>query len=122
MRLSPPDPGTVPRPYLALVAGRSELVVSRIGAALSVFPLQSRAAIGRSSENDIVLRETNVSRYHAILSSEGDRWFVEDCNSGLGTSVGGERLTDRRELADGDEIEIGEFSFLVRTAWPNGVA
>ena len=122
MRLSPPDPGTVPRPYLALVAGRSELVVSRIGAALSVFPLQSRAAIGRSSENDIVLRETNVSRYHAILSSEGDRWFVEDCNSGLGTSVGGERLTDRRELADGDEIEIGEFSFLVRMAWPNGVA
>lgn len=96
--------------------------MSRIGAALSVFPLQSRAAIGRSSENDIVLRETNVSRYHAILSSEGDRWFVEDCNSGLGTSVGGERLTDRRELADGDEIEIGEFSFLVRTAWPNGVA
>lgn len=115
LHLTAPEP--VCGPHLALVAGRPELVVSRTGAALTVFPLQSRAAIGRSSQNDVVLREANVSRSHAVLSSDGDRWFVEDCNSRAGTTVAGERLTGRRALQDGDEIEIGEFVFQVRTAW-----
>jgi len=84
--------------------------------------LEPEFTVGRADDNDLLLEKPTVSRHHIVVSAEGDRWFVEDCNSGLGTSVGGERLTDRRELADGDEIEIGEFSFLVRTAWPNGVA
>ncbi|WP_312028683.1 FHA domain-containing protein [Cellulosimicrobium composti] len=72
--------------------------------------------------------DTGVSRRHCQLSTDGQRWWVEDLQSANGTYVSpaGEPLpTDpvpagqRRELADGDRIYLGAWTrIVVRKALP----
>ena len=72
--------------------------------------------------------DTGVSRRHCQLSTDGQRWWVEDLQSSNGTYVSpaGEPLpTDpipagqRRELADGDRVYLGAWTRLVvRKALP----
>lgn len=51
--------------------------------------------IGRSADNDIVVDgEQTVSRVHAELAHDGERWVVRDLGSHNGTFVNGARLTD----------------------------
>jgi serine/threonine protein kinase/Cdc6-like AAA superfamily ATPase len=98
-------------PFLALVRGDASKLVWQGEPSESGFPLRGNSTLGRISENDLVLRDASVSRYHAKLDLEGGDWFIEDMNSSVGTSVGGERLIGRRQLRDADEIRIGEFVF-----------
>jgi serine/threonine protein kinase/Cdc6-like AAA superfamily ATPase len=111
LRRSAPQDDGARGPVLALVAGSLENVSSARGEDRT-FRLTKRTTVGRYSENDIVLRGTTVSRYHAVFEQSDDDWYVEDANSGAGTFVNGEPLIDRRLLRDGDEIRIGEFVFL----------
>ena len=72
--------------------------------------------------------DTGVSRRHCQLSTDGQRWWVEDLQSSNGTYVSpaGEALpTDpipagqRRELGDGDRVYLGAWTRLVvRKALP----
>lgn len=69
--------------------------------------LQSRqVSIGREDENDIVIRDRRISRQHAIVEREKDRYFVRDCGSKNGTFVNGELLQGSAPLKDGDEIQV----------------
>lgn len=63
--------------------------------------------IGRHEDNDIVLDNPYVSRYHAEIFSEGLRDLIRDLGSTSGTFVNGERIT-RRRLRDGDSIRLGK--------------
>ncbi|MFB8227625.1 FHA domain-containing protein [Cellulosimicrobium sp. NPDC055967] len=75
--------------------------------------------------------DTGVSRRHCQLSTDGQRWWVEDLQSSNGTYVSpaGEPLpTDpvpagqRRELSDGDRVYLGAWTRLVvRKALPGEV-
>jgi hypothetical protein len=72
--------------------------------------------------------DSGVSRRHCQLTSDGQRWWVEDLQSSNGTYVGSVDTplpTDpiqpglRRELAEGDRIYLGAFTRLVlREALP----
>ncbi len=62
--------------------------------------------IGRLSDCDIVLPDRRVSRRHARMYLQGDRYWIEDLGSKNGTYVNGEPLTEPRPLDDGDEIQI----------------
>lgn len=62
---------------------------------------------GRAADNDIVLEDKSVSRYHAILTVMPDQVILEDLKSRNGTSVGGAKIK-RAELKDGDQIHIGD--------------
>jgi pSer/pThr/pTyr-binding forkhead associated (FHA) protein len=57
--------------------------------------------IGRSLDNDVVIRNMNVSRYHAQIRYEGGSCVLYDLNSTLGTSVGEQKI-DRWVLKSGD--------------------
>jgi pSer/pThr/pTyr-binding forkhead associated (FHA) protein len=48
-----------------------------------------------------------VSRQHARIVVSGERAKLEDLGSKNGTLVGGRRIEQGTELADGDEIWIG---------------
>ncbi len=63
--------------------------------------------IGRAPDNDIVLDDKSISRYHAMLSIAADGVVLEDLKSRNGTKVNGSRVK-RAELADGDSLEIGD--------------
>ncbi|MEX2549562.1 MAG: FHA domain-containing protein [Nitriliruptoraceae bacterium] len=95
-----------------LEPGTGMLVVVRGPNAGSRFLLdRERTSIGRHPESDIFLDDVTVSRRHAIVSREEKQMVVEDNGSLNGTYVNGDRV-DRRELATGDELQIGRFKVL----------
>jgi len=65
-----------------------------------------RFTIGRSSDNDLVLPQMNISRAHAEILVEGEQYTLRDLGSRHGTLVNGTRI-DRVRLADGDRIQLG---------------
>jgi len=73
--------------------------------------------IGRSSDNDICLRDLTVSNKHAKVASVGGRYRVNDLNSTNGSYVNGESVTEK-VLVDGDEIQIGN-TVMAFVAQPN---
>jgi hypothetical protein len=78
-------------------------------------PQEERTTIGRSPDCGIFLDDVTVSRKHAVLAKQGERWAIEDLGSLNGTFVNRERV-DSAVLSDGDEIQIGKYrlTFLQR--------
>jgi DNA-binding SARP family transcriptional activator len=72
--------------------------------------------IGRFTDNDIVLDDTDVSRHHAVITDTGTGFMMTDLRSTNGVEVQGERIRGSATLADGDRIRIGghEFTFEIR--------
>jgi pSer/pThr/pTyr-binding forkhead associated (FHA) protein len=72
---------------------------------------QRRVTIGRTNNNDIVLDDTSVSRFHAWLQQdEGTgQWQLFDAGSRNGTTVGGKRLPAKAAvvLTAGVKVKIG---------------
>jgi predicted component of type VI protein secretion system len=64
--------------------------------------------IGRLSENDIVLEDTDASRRHGRFVRNYSGYHVEDLATANGTFVNGDRLDEPRQLANKDTIKIGE--------------
>ncbi|HVG10848.1 MAG TPA: adenylate/guanylate cyclase domain-containing protein [Thermoanaerobaculia bacterium] len=77
-----------------------------------VFPLPPNAAsqvrLGRGSDNDVVLSDVSVSRYHAELKHEGGSWYVQDLKSTNGVEVNRVPV-QRAPLHPGDRLGIGVF-------------
>src|SRR5437016_517009 len=75
---------------------------------------QPEATIGRDPQNDLVLDDPRVSRRHAVLQQTLEGVFIRDQQSGNGTFVNHQRVTDIK-LTDGDTIKLGD-STLIFTA------
>jgi len=74
---------------------------------------QEIVTIGReshSSNADIQIDDSFLSREHLRLEFDGEGWFAEDLNSRNGSFVNGESV-DRCKLRNGDEISIGGVVF-----------
>ncbi|HTQ84909.1 MAG TPA: adenylate/guanylate cyclase domain-containing protein [Candidatus Solibacter sp.] len=88
------------------------LVIERPGQEQQVFelPPDRPVYVGRAESNDLVLRETSVSRRHAMLSPslEGN-WMVRDLGSANGIFINSKNVKET-PLKDGDVINIGEYS------------
>lgn len=69
--------------------------------------LAGRVLIGRWPLNTIVVDDPSVSRIHAWISTQDDRYYVADTGSRSGTFVNGQELSHWHLLDDGDEIRIG---------------
>lgn len=70
----------------------------------------------RKEEADIVLEDMSVSRLHARIVKEKDKYYIEDLNSTNGTFKNGLRLQpyERRELEPEDEIKTGRVIMVFR--------
>ena len=64
----------------------------------------AKLSVGRHSENDIVLKDMVVSRYHATVEGRGQKLLVLDTGSKNGTIVNGTKV----ELHHGDIVRIGK--------------
>lgn len=72
--------------------------------------------IGRQPDNQIVIKDARVSRYHGRIESEGGHYILVDLQSTHHTYVN-QQTIDRKVLAHGDLISVGnktEFLFLER--------
>jgi len=62
--------------------------------------------IGRTEENDIIINHPSISRHHAKIVCDGDRYTVVDLQSANGVRVGGESY-ERVDVQPGDVVELG---------------
>jgi hypothetical protein len=109
-RLGRDDTGT--RPALRFAggdpAGRA-LICEETGAEVE-YTLGRRTTIGRTTDNDIPIDTTFISRHHAVVLSNADHCIVEDLNSTNGVLVNGRRIV-RQMLHDGDTVTVGKTAF-----------
>jgi hypothetical protein len=71
-----------------------------------LFVDQATFVIGRDETCDLVIPDRQVSRRHARIRLEGERYLIEDLGSKNGTFVNGHEVQGARPLQDGDEIQI----------------
>ncbi len=67
--------------------------------------------IGRDGGADVCVPEQAVSRYHARITLQGDRWVLSDLGSRNGTMVDGAFVTADVELEHLHEIRVGDAIF-----------
>ena len=68
--------------------------------------------IGRDPESDIWLNDPTVSRRHAAIFREGDRFAVRDEGSSNGTLLNHRYISTEASLSAYEELGIAEFQFL----------
>jgi adenylate cyclase len=78
-------------------------------------PIKRTCSLGRSSSNDLVLKDEKISRRHALVHTqeENEYWLV-DFGSANGTLINGRRITHPTRLKDGDVLELAEAQFFFR--------
>lgn len=101
---------------IAVVAGR--LKVIQAGSDKRFLPgkillLKPETRLGAEIDNDIILNDQFVSRYHARLRWDGAVWWIEDVGSSNGTTVDGQRCLPRdpRPLQNGANLKLGDMIF-----------
>jgi len=109
-------------------AARREQVLARVPAAPAARPARRclarldpgqeavfdlvppRVSIGRTPDNDLLVRESYISRNHAVIRLGPDSAVIEDLASRNGVFVNGRRVT-RELLRDGDVVVLGKARF-----------
>jgi transcriptional regulator with GAF, ATPase, and Fis domain len=74
--------------------------------------------IGRDPGADVCVPEQAVSRYHARITRQGERWVLSDLGSRNGTMVDGAFIASDVELEHLHEIRVGDaiFKFVAAAA------
>jgi FHA domain/Domain of unknown function (DUF1707) len=68
--------------------------------------------IGRDGACDLLIEDTSVSRWHARLVREDDRWLLADTGSTNGTRVNGWRVRQPVLVQPGDYVTFGSAVFV----------
>jgi pSer/pThr/pTyr-binding forkhead associated (FHA) protein/S1-C subfamily serine protease len=68
----------------------------------------SSLTIGREDDNDLVARQTTVSRHHARIEHTAGGWRLDDLGSTSGTWLDGTRLTAPATLSGRQEFVLGD--------------
>jgi len=119
---SEPDEQAIPMGHTSRLDSRlvRELLQARIpkaaiilrGQKVTRFELdKSVVSLGRALDNDVVIEDPRVSRYHAEIRLVGSRYVLVDLKSTNGSRVNGELIT-QCALAPGDLISLGGFEIV----------
>jgi sigma-B regulation protein RsbU (phosphoserine phosphatase) len=82
-------------------------VYSRKGEFFQLVLKGKKIAIGRSPENDVVIKDPYSSNQHAFIYPSDQGYVLRDNNSKNGTFLNSTRIRGETELKKGDEILIG---------------
>src|ERR1035437_1263864 len=110
----PDDATVIVRSGKRGVTGPLAYLIERSGVrAGKVHLLRAETAVGRGSENDIVLGDDSVSRRHAkIRLEEGTFVFWDLASANFSYLVGADgsraRILEPRKLVDGDKLDLGD--------------
>jgi pSer/pThr/pTyr-binding forkhead associated (FHA) protein len=77
------------------------------------FELRGLTRLGRALDNDIVVDDSSVSRYHANIRSHDGAFELVDLNSRNGSFVADRRIAEAR-LSNGDSIRLGDAQLIFR--------
>ena len=108
------EQGRVPK---VATAQPARLVVVTSELAGTDFKLDRQSlVIGRTEENDIILNHASISRHHAKVVRDGDRYTIVDLQSANGVRVAGESY-ERVDVQPGDVIELGHVKLRFVGPW-----
>jgi hypothetical protein len=68
--------------------------------------------IGRQLDNDVIVPDKNVGRYHAVIEYQGGQFILKDLETVNGTTVNKVPVMGPRALRNNDVIMIGKYEFL----------
>ena len=72
---------------------------------------QSVTSIGRMLDNDLVIQEPLISRHHAEIHLDGDRYVIKDLNSTSGTFLNNKKVPNG-VLYSGDIILLANIPIM----------
>ena len=75
---------------------------------------QSSVRVGRLPDNDLVLYDMGVSRYHCEIVRDGEIYTLRDTGSANGTLLN-DVISTEAHLASGDRVGVGPVTFLFET-------
>ena len=89
--------------------GGSAVLIAQSGpdAGKSFLVSQGDNGIGRDPGSQVLLSDEAVSRNHALIRLDGERFTVHDLGSRSGTALGNDRIGGH-ELQGGDKVTIGQ--------------
>ena len=78
------------------------------------YSIRENAVIGRSKKCDIYINDKYLSKEHARIFFDRDKFFIEDLNSTNGTFINGKEISSAHpvKLKDNDKISFGDVSFI----------
>ena len=110
-----PEPEAPELPQLAPLPKdqRFSLAVIAGSQAGSVFPItKPRVYLGRGTAADVQVKDSEVSRKHAMLEVRGGKVVLVDLGATNGTWVGGERA-DEAEISNQGEFTLGSTTLML---------
>ena len=81
----------------------------------------SMITVGRTSNNDVVIEDVQVSKFHAFFRISGDQLELADAGSRNGTFIGKLRLEAKgaaRPVRAGETVRFGHLEFVFVDAGP----
>lgn len=71
-------------------------------------------SLGRSSRNDIVIKDKFVSKNHLKIHDDSEAYYIEDLGSANGTFLNGAKIDSNEliELQNNDKIGVGFIQFI----------
>ena len=69
--------------------------------------------IGRDAKCHLRASSPSISKEHCALLTQGNKVFLQDCNSTNGTFLNGRQIKGEIELRHEDQIKIGTLEFAV---------
>jgi pSer/pThr/pTyr-binding forkhead associated (FHA) protein len=90
-------------PTLEIISGNEQGKIAR---------LKLKTRVGRERDNDLVLTDPRISRYHALIELAEGQWVIRDLGSANGTLVNGQLISDAHPLSPDDRITVGDTEFV----------
>jgi pSer/pThr/pTyr-binding forkhead associated (FHA) protein len=82
----------------------------------NIIPAATKLTIGRDKMNTIVIYDSMISRFHAVIQKINHAYFIKDLNSTNGTLVNGKKVPGDKyvRLNPNDVIQLGrtDLSFI----------
>lgn len=77
-----------------------------------MYPVGEFLNVGRAPDNNVVIADSKVSRYHARIYNKDGQYWVEDLNSKNGVFLNGKQIRGPVVLVDGDKLMVGHAAFV----------
>jgi adenylate cyclase len=77
--------------------------------------------VGRGNANDLVLNDSSVSRFHAVIKLADNHIFIADRGSTNGVILNGKKIDQETELKNGDTAVLGRYTLRLEDVEAKGI-